>query len=54
MTSPYVPITTTDKEGHGRFFGPNVEEIGGDWAMKGTDSMGKAVGVVGVYGGKQQ
>ncbi len=36
------------KEGHGRFFGPNAEEIGGDWAMKGNDT-----GVVGVFGGNR-
>jgi hypothetical protein len=46
-------VTVGNREGHGRFFGPNAEEIGGDWAMEGLDGMGTHVGAAGVFGGNR-
>ncbi len=53
MTNTVGAVTTDHYAGYGRFFGPGAEEIGGDWAMKGTDSNMDYVGVVGVFGGKR-
>lgn len=40
------------KAAHGRFFGPSVEEIGGNWGMR-YDSMGTYIGASGVWAGKK-
>ncbi|MCF8061579.1 MAG: FecR family protein [Deltaproteobacteria bacterium] len=54
MTYPDGILSADHKEGHGRFFGPNAEEIGGDWAMKAYDTFfSEHVGVVGVFGGNR-
>ena len=53
MTNSNGVVTVNGKEGHGRFFGPGAEEIGGDWAMEGSDGSND-VGAVGVFGGKEQ
>ena len=45
-------VTVNHHEGHGRFFGPEADEIGGDWALEGSDSTNN-VGAVGIFGGKR-
>jgi len=54
MANTNPPVSVNHQEGHGRFFGPNAEEIGGDWAMKALDTtFTENVGVVGVFGGNR-
>jgi len=45
-------INPSHHSANGRFFGPNVDEIGGDWAMEGTGTYD--TGAYGVFGGKRQ
>ncbi len=53
MTNTDPPITVYHHEGYGRFFGPNAEEIGGNWGMWGEDYGFKHVGAAGVFGGRR-
>jgi len=53
MTNTDGPVTVNHHAAYGRFFGPKAEEIGGDWAMKGSDTYGYSVGAAGIFGGKR-
>lgn len=44
-----ISYDPSHKGAHGRFFGPNAEEIGGDWGM----SYGSLIGASGVWAGKK-
>jgi hypothetical protein len=53
LTVGGVPVSPDSTAAHGRFFGPDAEEVGGGWGMAG-EYEGSEVGAAGVWAGRKQ